>query len=162
MENVAKQTCLEKIGIEARTSSLMRNYWRRDEEYSKEIVDQEYDVQSEFVITSYQDRLDQEQMDRETADYYKEVNKLNKTSNRGRKSSPEYQEEKARKKAERKRKKEEKQKAKQDRKEPKETLDGGHESGTNSTVSDYDRLLNYDYLGVDWSKVDYFEQNGLI
>lgn len=48
--NGGKQTCLEKMGIEARQYHLMRNEWRKDLEYSKPLVDAEYNIQTEFKI----------------------------------------------------------------------------------------------------------------
>jgi hypothetical protein len=48
--NGGKQTCLEKIGIEARNYHLLRNEWRKDLEYSKPLVDAEYMIQNEFPV----------------------------------------------------------------------------------------------------------------
>ena len=48
--NGGKQTCLEKIGMEARNYHLLRNEWRKDLEYSKPLVDAEYLIQTEFKI----------------------------------------------------------------------------------------------------------------
>lgn len=48
--NGGKQTCLEKMGIEARNYHLLRNEWRKDLEYSKPLVDAEYLIQTEFKI----------------------------------------------------------------------------------------------------------------
>ena len=44
------QTCLEKVGMEARKYHLMRNEWRKDLEYSKPLVDAEYLIQTEFKV----------------------------------------------------------------------------------------------------------------
>ncbi len=52
-----KQTCLERISMEARREHLYRNEWRKDLEYSKPLVDAEYEIQTEFKVTSFQDRL---------------------------------------------------------------------------------------------------------
>ena len=51
------QTCLEKFGIEARGEHLFRNEWRKDIQYTKSLVDAEYDIQNEFIVSSYEDRL---------------------------------------------------------------------------------------------------------
>ena len=47
------QTCLEKKGIEARQQQLQCNEWRNDLQYSKQLVEAEYNIQVEFPITSY-------------------------------------------------------------------------------------------------------------
>ena len=44
------QTCLEKVGMEARKYHLMRNEWRKDLEYSKPLVDAEYLIKTEFKV----------------------------------------------------------------------------------------------------------------
>ena len=44
------QTCLEKAGMEARKTHLMRNEWRKDLVYSKPLVLEEYMIQTEFLI----------------------------------------------------------------------------------------------------------------
>lgn len=51
------QTCLERFGMEARSSHLMRNEWKRDLQYTKLLVDAEYLIQTEFKVSSYEDRL---------------------------------------------------------------------------------------------------------
>lgn len=51
------QTCLERFGMEARTAHLMRNEWKRDLQYTKLLVDAEYLIQTEFKVSSYEDRL---------------------------------------------------------------------------------------------------------
>jgi hypothetical protein len=51
------QTCLERFGIEARTEHLFRNEWKRDLQYTKTLVDAEYLIQTEFKVSSYEDRL---------------------------------------------------------------------------------------------------------
>lgn len=55
--NTVGQTCLERIGREARAEHLMRNEWRKDLGYSKVLVDAEYMIQTEFKVSSYEDRL---------------------------------------------------------------------------------------------------------
>ena len=51
------QTCLERFGMEARSAHLMRNEWKRDLQYTKPLVDAEYLIQTEFKVSSYDDRL---------------------------------------------------------------------------------------------------------
>ena len=51
------QTCLESVGMAARKHHLMRNEWGRDVEYCKRIVDEEYNIQTEFKVSSYEDEL---------------------------------------------------------------------------------------------------------
>lgn len=155
------QTCLEKVGFDVRGITLMRNRYGKESEYSKQIVDDEYNVQSEFVITSYQDRLEEQARNNEIAKEYKEKRKLDKLQ-----SQVDWEYEKLRlmeeKIAKRKRKaqeKEEKQKAKQDRKERKETVKEPSSRNTNSTVPmDYGvGDLTVDLLG----RYAYFKENGL-
>ena len=49
------QTCLEKVGMEARKTHLMRNEWRKDLEYSKPLVLAEYEIQTEFKVSTADD-----------------------------------------------------------------------------------------------------------
>jgi predicted extracellular nuclease len=51
------QTCLERFGMEARNTHLLRNEWKRDLQYTKTLVDAEYLIQTEFKVSSYEDRL---------------------------------------------------------------------------------------------------------
>jgi len=51
------QTCLERFGMEARSAHLMRNEWKRDLQYTKLLVDAEYMIQTEFKVSSYEDRI---------------------------------------------------------------------------------------------------------
>lgn len=51
------QTRLERFGMEARSAHLMRNEWKRDLQYTKLLVDAEYLIQTEFKVSSYEDRL---------------------------------------------------------------------------------------------------------
>lgn len=48
--NGGKQTCLESMGMEARSNHLLRNEWTRDKRYSKSLVDAEYLIQTEFKV----------------------------------------------------------------------------------------------------------------
>ena len=55
------QTCLERFGMEARNTHLMRNEWKRDLQYTKLLVDAEYLIQTEFKVSSYEDRLKEQE-----------------------------------------------------------------------------------------------------
>lgn len=55
------QTCLERFGIEARAEHLFRNEWKRDLQYTKTLVDAEYLIQTEFKVSSYEDRLKEQE-----------------------------------------------------------------------------------------------------
>ncbi len=57
-----KQTCLERFGIEARKEHLYRNEWKIDLQYTKALVDAEYMVQTEFLVGST-DQSVQDQME---------------------------------------------------------------------------------------------------
>lgn len=47
------QTCLEKVGMEARFEHIHRNDWRRNDiEYTRALVLAEYAIQNEFKISS--------------------------------------------------------------------------------------------------------------
>lgn len=47
------QTCLEKVGMEARFEHITRNDWRRNDiEYTRALVLSEYAIQNEFKISS--------------------------------------------------------------------------------------------------------------
>lgn len=51
--NKAGQTCLEKVGIEARAEHIMRNEWRKNDiEYTRALVLAEYAIQNEFKVAS--------------------------------------------------------------------------------------------------------------
>ena len=51
--NKAGQTCLEKVGIEARAEHLVRNEWRKNDiEYTRALVLAEYAIQNEFKVAS--------------------------------------------------------------------------------------------------------------
>jgi hypothetical protein len=47
---MAKQTCLERFGIEARKEHLYRNEWKMDFQYTKALVNSEYMIQNEFQV----------------------------------------------------------------------------------------------------------------
>jgi len=46
------QTCLEKYGIRLRAEHLEQNEWRKDIVYSRPLVLEEYNIQSEFFVDS--------------------------------------------------------------------------------------------------------------
>ena len=51
------QTCLERFGFMSRQEHLFRNEWHRDVQYTKQLVDAEYNIQSEFKVSSFEDEL---------------------------------------------------------------------------------------------------------
>ena len=104
------QTCLERFGIEARAEHLFRNEWKRDLQYTKTLVDAEYLIQTEFKVSSYEDRL------KEQAE-----NAARKEKEREDRKAAKQAEKKARKEA-KDAKKAEKAKAKEDRRVAKEAI----------------------------------------
>ena len=59
------QTCLEITGMRQRELHLRQNTWRRNDiEYSKPLIDAEYNIQTEFKISSTDDLL-QEQKEKQ-------------------------------------------------------------------------------------------------
>lgn len=52
------QTCLEQYGMAARKEQLMRNEWKKDLQYTKALVNTEYDIQTEFKISSTEEQLE--------------------------------------------------------------------------------------------------------
>ena len=51
------QTCLEKIGMESRKVQLHRNEWRKDLQYTRQLVLAEYAIQTEFKVSSMEDEV---------------------------------------------------------------------------------------------------------
>lgn len=52
------QTCLEITGMRQRELHLRQNAWRREyQEYSKPLVDAEYNIQTEFLVSSTDDLI---------------------------------------------------------------------------------------------------------
>ena len=92
--------------IMARDYHMMRNEWRKDLAYSKPLVDAEYLIQTEFKVSSYEDRLNEQAQ--ESAE--KAARKADK------------QAEKKAKKAAKDAEKAEKTKAKEERKQRKEMI----------------------------------------
>ena len=77
--NSQGQTCLERFGMEARNAHLMRNEWRKDLQYTKPLVDAEYLIQTEFKVSSYEDRLREQEdarMQREAERSKSKIEKL--------------------------------------------------------------------------------------
>ena len=46
------QTCLEAFGIAARKVHLNRNEWYKDLQYTKPLINSEYEIQTEFKVYS--------------------------------------------------------------------------------------------------------------
>lgn len=79
------QTCLERLGMEARSAHLMRNEWKRDLQYTKLLVDAEYLIQTEFKVSSYEDRLREQEdarMQREAERNKTKIEKLQAKKNK--------------------------------------------------------------------------------
>jgi len=72
------QTCLERFGMEARNTQLLRNEWKKDLQYSKALVDSEYMIQTEFKVSSYEDRLREQEEQAAQSQADKELKKANK------------------------------------------------------------------------------------
>ena len=87
------QTCLERFGMEARSAHLMRNEWKRDLQYTKLLVDAEYLIQTEFKVSSYEDRLKEQaeskaQKQKELSE--KEIKKIEKKRDKAKKKYDNY------------------------------------------------------------------------
>ena len=55
-----KQTCLESMGMRMRKEHLRQNMWRKgDIEYSKPLIIAEYEIQTEFKISTAAERADE-------------------------------------------------------------------------------------------------------
>jgi hypothetical protein len=104
------QTCLERFGMKARNAHLFRNEWKRDLQYTKTLVDAEYLIQSEFKVSSYEDRLKEQAENAARKEKEREDRKAAK------------QAEKKAKKAAKDAEKAEKAKAKEERKQRKEMI----------------------------------------
>jgi hypothetical protein len=108
--NSQGQTCLERFGMEARNVHLMRNEWKRNLQYTKLLVDAEYLIQTEFKVSSYEDRLKEQAENAARKEKEREDRKAAK------------QAEKKAKKAAKDAEKAEKAKAKEERKQRKEMI----------------------------------------
>lgn len=87
------QTCLERFGMEARNANLMRNEWKRDLQYTKLLVDAEYLIQTEFKVSSYEDRLKEQaeskaQKQKELSE--KEIKKIEKKRDKAKEKYDNY------------------------------------------------------------------------
>ena len=87
------QTCLERFGMEARSAHLMRNEWKRDLQYTKLLVDAEYLIQTEFKVSSYEDRLKEQaeskaQKQKELSE--KEIKKIEKKRDKAKEKYDKY------------------------------------------------------------------------
>lgn len=87
------QTCLERFGMEARSAHLMRNEWKRDLQYTKLLVDAEYLIQTEFKVSSYEDRLKEQaesktQRQKELSE--KEIKKIEKKRDKAKEKYDNY------------------------------------------------------------------------
>ena len=87
------QTCLERFGMEARSAHLMRNEWKRDLLYTKLLVDAEYLIQTEFKVSSYEDRLKEQaeskaQKQKELSE--KEIKKIEKKRDKAKEKYDNY------------------------------------------------------------------------
>ena len=87
------QTCLERFGMEARNAHLMRNEWKRDLQYTKLLVDAEYLIQTEFKVSSYEDRLKEQaeskaQKQKELSE--KEIKKIEKKRDKAKEKYDNY------------------------------------------------------------------------
>jgi len=72
------QTCLEITGMRQRELHLRQNTWRRNDiEYSKPLIDAEYNIQTEFKISSTDDLL-QEQKEKAEEQNISRIEKLEK------------------------------------------------------------------------------------
>ena len=72
------QTCLEATGMRQRELHLMQNMWRKnDVEYSRPLVLAEYDIQTEFIVSTTDD-LVQEQKENAAEQNKSRIEKLEK------------------------------------------------------------------------------------
>lgn len=72
------QTCLEATGMRQRELHLMQNTWRKnDVEYSRPLVLAEYDIQTEFIVSTTDD-LVQEQKKNAAEQNKSRIEKLEK------------------------------------------------------------------------------------
>lgn len=77
-EQTGKQSNLEKIGFAMRKDHLLRNEWKRDIEYTKQLVVAEYLIQNEFKVGDDLEQVRNELEVSEKKVQDKKTNKLNK------------------------------------------------------------------------------------
>jgi hypothetical protein len=71
------QTCLEATGMRQRALHLMQNTWRKNDiEYSRPLVLAEYDIQTEFIVSSTDDIIQEQQASIEKAKASEEKEKV--------------------------------------------------------------------------------------
>jgi len=72
------QTCLEATGMRQRELHLMQNMWRKNDiEYSRPLVLAEYDIQTEFIVSTTDDLI-QEQKEKAAEQNKTRIEKLEK------------------------------------------------------------------------------------
>lgn len=83
--------------VMARESSLMLNEWKNDLQYTKALVDSEYEVQTEFKVSSFEDDVrenaqlaKEKEWQRAWDDYKKQENRTAKAIEKAQKRSDEY------------------------------------------------------------------------
>ena len=117
--------------VMAREEHLMRNEWKKDLQYTKLLVNSEYDIQTEFEISSYGEELEEIEEQgfdwrdtpegQEWEEAYKEYKKQEAKTNKAYKKLQKQQEKQAKqakKREEREKKLEEKQKLKSEQNKP--------------------------------------------
>lgn len=57
IRNSTNQSCLELNGMEARKEHLYRNEWKKDFQYTKALVNSEYEVQTEFKVSTVNENV---------------------------------------------------------------------------------------------------------
>ena len=71
------QTCLEATGMRQRELHLIQNMWRKNDiEYSRPLVLAEYDIQTEFIVSSTDDIIQEQQSSIEKAKTSEEKEKV--------------------------------------------------------------------------------------
>ena len=82
------QTCLEITGIRQRELHIRQNTWRRNDiEYSKPLIDAEYNIQTEFKVSSTDDLLQEQKEREEKAAAKKEAKRKKKEEKEAKKAS---------------------------------------------------------------------------
>ena len=84
---------IKRFGMENRSAHIMRNEWKRDLQYTKLLVDAEYLIQTEFKVSSYEDRLKEQaeskaQKQKELSE--KEIKKIEKKRDKAKEKYDNY------------------------------------------------------------------------